>query len=195
MCEKYPFSAQYVGKKPKFLVFSFTLYSSKLKFWLEKLIGVWSFSSLVSLVKTTPIRNQLFSSNQNSNLENTNRYWFDWEIRNNFHILYYSIVDFFLNLIHIFKKMIDFWSKFLISFVSRIAGAHDQTSRSSPSVTAMTRTLTSSDSNDLHTDLAGACVKVRTSEIPSKQFAKKVTIVTNTNTFLAITDEEMMPLV
>ena len=80
-----------------------------------------------------------------------------------------------------------------MSFVSRIGGAHDQASRSSPSVT-MTRTLTSSDHNDPHADL-GVCVKVRASEIPSTQYAKKVTIVTTTNKFLAVSKEEMMPLV
>ena len=83
----------------------------------------------------------------------------------------------------------------MISFVSRIgSGEHDQASRSSTSVTCMTHTLTSSYSNDPHAGL-GACVKVRTSEIPSTQFAKKVTIVKTTNKFLAISEEETMPLV
>ena len=58
----------------------------------------------------------------------------------------------------------------------------------------MTRTLTSSDPNDPHADF-GVCVKVRASEIPSTQYAKKVTIVTTTNKFLAVSKEEMMPLV
>ena len=164
---------------PNFLFSLLQLYSStsKLKFWFENDFNSWKDWSF--------LKNWLFWSNQNSNVENiqVNEKLFS-------HTLFY-IEDFCK------KKKSEWssWSKYLISFVSRIgSGEHDQASRSSTSVTCMTHTLTSSYSNDPHAGL-GACVKVRTSEIPSTQFAKKVTIVKTTNKFLAISEEETMPLV